>query len=120
MQLFLLCTLFTALAAVPWRPTPPCAAPAGIVAPAVTESMCSREVARRGDVTVREMGQPASEMLVSSAFSAPQWDEIVGYGVSSVLDYFLGDNVPNQQKYSERADDARHAPPAEIFKRHRL
>jgi hypothetical protein len=84
--------LFTALAAA-WRPTPPCTAPAGISAPAVAESMCSHEVARRGDVAVRNMGLPASETLAAGSFFAPQWPEVMGFGVSSVLDFFLGDNV---------------------------
>jgi hypothetical protein len=42
------------------------------------------------------MGLPASETLVSGSFSASQWDEVVGYGVSSVLDFFLGDNAPKR------------------------
>ena len=81
----------------PWQPVPPCAAPAGISAPAVAESMCSRDLAVRGDVTVREMGLPANETLIASAFFAPDWPVVVGYAVSSVIDYFLGDNAPSKK-----------------------
>lgn len=86
----------------PWHPTPPCAAPAGISSPAVSESMCSNVVTSKGDVTVREMGLPVNETLVSGSFSAPQWDVVVGYGVSSVLDFFLGDNVQKKVFLSAR------------------
>ena len=64
------------------------------LAPAVPECMCSHAVAHKGDVTVRQIGLPANETLVTSTFSAPQWDVVVGYGTSSIIDYFLGDNVP--------------------------
>jgi hypothetical protein len=93
MRLPLLMCAALAVAAKPWHPAPPCAAPAGISAPAVAESMCSRVVATRGDVAVREMGLPANETLVAGSFSASQWPVVVGYGVSSVLDFFLGDNT---------------------------
>lgn len=88
-----LCAALAVAAAEPWRPAPPCAAPVGISAPAVAESMCSRVVATKGDVDVREMGLPANETLVAGSFYAPQWPVAVGYGVSSVLDFFLGDNT---------------------------
>ena len=67
--------------------------------------MCSHEVARSSSsgVAVRKVGLPAAETLVSSSFSAPQWDVVVGYGVSSVLDYFVsGDNVPHMDLRSAR------------------
>jgi len=54
--------------------------------------MCSRELASSGDVVVREIGLPANATLISSAFFAPQWAVVLGYAVSSVIDYFLGDN----------------------------
>jgi hypothetical protein len=92
----LLCAAAPASCA-PWRPTPPCAAPAGIARPAVAECMCSREAARRGDVAVREVGLPAAATLVVSAFSAPQWDVVIGYGVTSLLDFFAGDNARKAQ-----------------------
>ena len=92
-------------AAAPWHPAPPCAAPPGIAKPAVGESMCSRAAAARGDVTVREMGLPAAETLVVSAFSAPQWDVVIGYGVSSLIDFFQGDNSE-----SKKFPEARTAP----------
>lgn len=77
--------------------TPPCAAPAGIAAPAVPESMCSREVARSGGIAVREMGLPAAETLVAGSFEAPQWGVVIDYGVRSVLDYFAGDNAQGRE-----------------------
>lgn len=55
--------------------------------------MCSRVVSSSGAVSVREMGLPASETLVSGSYFAPQWVVAIGYGVSSVLDFFLGDNA---------------------------
>ena len=62
--------------------------------PAVSESMCSHVVASATGVVVRKMGLPVNETLASGSFFAPQWDAVVGYGVSSVLDSFLGDNEP--------------------------
>lgn len=95
MPLRLLAIALCATLAAAWSPRPPCTAPPGITAPAVDECMCSLEVARKGDVAVRQMGSPANETLVSGAFFAPQWPVAIGYGVSSLLDYFVsGDNVP--------------------------
>ena len=64
--------------------------------------MCSSALATRGDVSVRAIGLPAAATLVTSAFSAPQWDVVVGYGVSSLLDYFQGDNAPKRTFLSAR------------------
>ena len=64
--------------------------------------MCSQALKRHGDVTVREMGLPPAATLVTSTFSAPQWDVVVGYAVSSIIDYFKGDNVPQRTFLSAR------------------
>ena len=64
--------------------------------------MCSQELKRRGYVTVRDMGLPPAATLVASTFSASQWDVVVGYGVSSVIDYFTGDNAPKRTFLSAR------------------
>lgn len=86
----------------PWKPVPPCAAPPGIRAPAVSESMCSTELASNDGVIVRAIGLPATETLISSAFFAPQWAVVIGYATSSVIDYFLGDNAPRRNIRSAR------------------
>ena len=64
--------------------------------------MCSQTLKRRRDVSVRDMGLPPAATLVTSTFSAPQWDVVVGYGVSSIIDYFTGDNVPKRTFLSAR------------------
>jgi hypothetical protein len=64
--------------------------------------MCSQTLATKGAVSVRAIGLPAAETLVSSAFFAPQWEVVVGYGVRSLLDYFQGDNAPKRTFLSAR------------------
>jgi hypothetical protein len=64
--------------------------------------MCQRELAAGSEVSVREMGLPANETLVSGSFFAPQWAVAVGYGVSSLIDYFEGDNALHSKFPSAR------------------
>ena len=102
--LLLSCCLQPAVASptAPWKPVPPCSAPPGIHAPAVSESMCSEVLAEQGGVTVRAMGLPAAETLIAGSFWASQWDVVIGYGVSSLIDYFEGDNTPQRKLLSAR------------------
>ncbi len=52
--------------------------------------MCSHTVASEGAISIREMGLPASETLVQTRFKTGVWVDVVGYGLSTVLEYFEG------------------------------
>lgn len=89
-------------AAKPWNPRPPCAAPIGVDTPAVAESMCSLELARAGDVVVREIGLPASATLVTVPVLGPAFYDDVAAGVEMLLQYFGGANSESKDILSAR------------------
>jgi hypothetical protein len=89
-------------AAKPWNPRPPCAAPVGVDTPAVAESMCSLELARAGDVVVREIGLPASATLVTVPVLGPVFYDDVAAGVEMLLQYFGGANSESKDILSAR------------------
>ena len=72
----------------PWSPVPPCAAPAGVAQPAVPESMCSTEVARRGAIVVREYGLPAAATLAQVRVDDPVFAQARLFGTQLLLEYF--------------------------------
>jgi hypothetical protein len=59
--------------------------------------MCSEVLAELQGVTVRAMGLPAAETLIAGSFWASQWPVIIGYGVSSLIDFFQGDNTAQRK-----------------------
>ena len=89
-------------AAKPWNPRPPCSAPIGIDVPAVSESVCSLEVAHAGDVVIREIGLPASATLVTSPVDGPDFYDDLAAGVELLLQYFGGENSANKNILSAR------------------
>ena len=87
-----LAALATCASAKPWRPQPPCAAPLGVDSPAVAESMCSHELARAGEIVVREYGLPASATLARVESISTVYYDALATGVEQLLRFFGGQN----------------------------
>jgi len=92
-QAVLLCSSII-LAAVAADPTPPCAPPPGIVAPAVPESMCYDEivpVSKTTGITIRRYGFPANATFVSG-IGQGAYVSGVQSSIATVANYFAGAN----------------------------
>ena len=76
----------------PWSPVPPCAAPVGVDSPAVPESMCSNEVARRGAIVVREYGLPTAATLAQVRVDDQVFAQARSFGTQLLLEYFVKEN----------------------------
>lgn len=79
-------------ASKPWSPVPPCTAPVGVDSPAVPESMCSNEVARRGAIVVREYGLPAAATLAQVRVDDQVFAQARLFGTQLLLEYFVKEN----------------------------
>jgi hypothetical protein len=75
-------------------PTPPCAAPAGIVDPAVPESLCFTTVvppSPRTGVTIRSYGLPVNETLFTAQVQGI-YQNALPQGLQLVFSYLSGNN----------------------------
>jgi hypothetical protein len=86
----------------PWNPKPPCEAPLGIVNPAVSESMCSNQITKIGDISIREIGLPESATIVNIDVIINNYDSAIGYGIQQIAEYFQGQNSASNNILSSR------------------
>jgi len=79
--------------AKPWNPVPPCTSPIGIFGPAVSESMCSNQIAVMGDLIIRQIGLPEAATIVQIHGDTGVFWEVLSFGIQQILDYFTGNKI---------------------------